>query len=108
MLDDYMQVLEKRMHGAESGLYLKTGIEPMDDEYGGFDRTDLIIIAGRPGMGKTELAINIANSIGRQKGKGLLVSMEMSEMQVVERHVADRAGLSIGALRSRRLGKEHS
>ncbi|CNK28018.1 replicative DNA helicase [Yersinia frederiksenii] len=100
MLDDYMQVLEKRMHGAESGLYLKTGIEPMDDEYGGFDRTDLIIIAGRPGMGKTELAINIANSIGRQKGKGLLVSMEMSEMQVVERHVADRAGLSVGALRN--------
>ncbi|EKN3563161.1 TPA: replicative DNA helicase [Yersinia enterocolitica] len=100
MLDDYMQVLEKRMHGAESGLYLKTGIEPMDDEYGGFDRTDLIIIAGRPGMGKTELAINIANSIGRQKGKGLLVSMEMSEMQVVERHVADRAGLSVGVLRN--------
>ncbi|WP_227732299.1 replicative DNA helicase [Yersinia proxima] len=100
MLDDYMQVLEKRMHGAESGLYLKTGIEPMDDEYGGFDRTDLIIIAGRPGMGKTELAINIANSIGQQKGRGLIVSMEMSDMQVVERHVADRSGLAIGALRN--------
>jgi len=100
LLDDYMVVLENRMKGEESGLYLKTGIQAMDDEYGGFDRTDLIIIAGRPGMGKTELAINIANSIGRQKGKGLIVSMEMSDMQVVERHVADRAGLSIGALRN--------
>lgn len=100
LLDDYMIVLENRMKGEESGLYLKTGIQAMDDEYGGFDRTDLIIIAGRPGMGKTELAINIANSIGRQKGKGLIVSMEMSDMQVVERHVADRAGLSIGALRN--------
>lgn len=100
MLPDYMDVLEKRMQGSESGMYLKTGIDAMDDEYGGFDRTDLIIIAGRPGMGKTELAINIANSIGRQKGKGLLVSMEMSDMQVVERHVADRAGLSVGALRN--------
>ncbi len=100
MLGDYMDVLEKRMQGQESGLYLKTGIEPMDDEYGGFDRTDLIIIAGRPGMGKTELAINIGNSIGRQKGRGLMISMEMSEMQVVERHVADRAGLSIGTLRN--------
>lgn len=100
LLPDYMEVLEKRLQGSDSGMYLKTGIEPLDDEYGGFDRTDLIIIAGRPGMGKTELAINIANSIGRQKGKGLLVSMEMSDMQVVERHVADRAGLSIGTLRN--------
>lgn len=100
MLPDYMDVLEKRMAGSDSGLYLKTGIDAMDDEYGGFDRTDLIVIAGRPGMGKTELAINIGNSIGRQKGRGLMISMEMSDMQVVERHVADRAGLSIGTLRN--------
>lgn len=100
LMDDYMEVLEKRMKGSESGLYLRTGIEPMDAEYGGFDRTDLIVLAGRPGMGKTELTINIANSIGRQKGKGLIISMEMSDMQVVERHVADRAGLSIGTLRN--------
>lgn len=100
LLDDYMVVLENRMQGEESGLYLKTGIQPMDDAYGGLDRTDLIVIAGRPGMGKTELAINIANSVGRQKGKGLLISMEMSDMQVVERHVADRAGLSVGTLRN--------
>lgn len=100
LMDDYMDVLEKRMKGSESGLYLRTGIEPVDEEYGGFDRTDLIIVAGRPGMGKTELTINIANSIGRQKGKGLFISMEMSDMQVVERHVADRAGLSIGVLRN--------
>lgn len=100
LLDDYMVVLENRMKGEESGLYLKTGIHPMDDAYGGLDRTDLIVIAGRPGMGKTELAINIANSVGRQKGKGLLISMEMSDMQVVERHVADRAGLSVGTLRN--------
>ncbi|EOF4340081.1 replicative DNA helicase [Enterobacter hormaechei] len=100
LLDDYMVVLENRMRGEESGMYLRTGIQPMDDAYGGFDRTDLIIIAGRPGMGKTELAINIANSIGQQKGKGLFISMEMSDMQVVERHVADRAGLSVGTLRN--------
>ena len=100
MIQDYLNVLEDRMKGAESGLYLQTGIEALDNEYGGFDRTDLIIIAGRPGMGKTELAINIANSIGRQKGTGLLISMEMSETQVVERHIADRGGLSIGTLRN--------
>lgn len=102
LLDDYLDVLGKRLEGENSGLYLQTGITPLDDEYGGFDRTDLIVIAGRPGMGKTELAINIANSIGRQKGKGLFISLEMSEMQVVERHIADRAGLSISTLRQPR------
>ncbi|WP_105625485.1 replicative DNA helicase [Cronobacter sakazakii] len=100
LLEDYMAVLDSRLQGEESGLYLKTGIQALDDEYGGFDRTDLIVVAARPGMGKTEFAINIANSIGRQKGKGLFVSLEMSDMQVVERHVADRAGLSVGALRN--------
>lgn len=100
LIPDYLNVLEERMRGSESGLYLQTGISAIDDAYGGFDRTDLIIIAGRPGMGKTELAINIANSIGRQKGRGLLMSMEMSETQVVERHIADRGGLSITTLRN--------
>ncbi|TKI03555.1 replicative DNA helicase [Martelella alba] len=99
MIPDYLNVLDKRMAGATSGLYLRTGIEPMDEKYGGFDRTDLIIIAGRPGMGKTELAINIANSIGRDKGRGLIISLEMSDLQVVERHIADRSGIPIGVLR---------
>lgn len=100
MIPDYFNTLEERMKGGDSGLYLQTGIEALDNEYGGFDRTDLIVIAGRPGMGKTELAINIANSIGRQKGTGLLISMEMSETQVVERHIADRGGIAIGTLRN--------
>jgi Replicative DNA helicase len=100
MIDDYANVFESRMKGAESGMYLQTGIEAIDNAYGGFDRTDLIIIAGRPGMGKTELAIKMANAIGRQRGTGLMISMEMSDMQVVERHIADRGGLSLGALRN--------
>jgi replicative DNA helicase len=100
ILPDWVDVLEKRMQGVDSGLYLKVGIEPMDDKYGGFGRTDLIIIAGQPGMGKTELAVMMANYIGSQRGVGLFVSMEMSEMQVAERHIADRSSLSVGKLRN--------
>ncbi|WP_312999600.1 DnaB-like helicase C-terminal domain-containing protein [Leclercia sp.] len=100
ILPDWVDVLEKRMQGVDSGLYLKVGIEPMDDKYGGFGRTDLIIIAGQPGMGKTELAVMMANYIGSQRGVGLFVSMEMSEMQVAERHIADRSNLSVGKLRN--------
>lgn len=100
ILPDWIEVLERRLQGSESGLYLKVGIEPMDDKYGGFGRTDLIVIAGQPGMGKTELAVMMANYIGSQRGVGLFVSMEMSEMQVAERHIADRSTLPVGKLRN--------
>lgn len=100
IMPDWLDVLGKRLDGSSSGMYLKVGIDPLDEKYGGFDRTDLIIIAGQPGMGKTELAIMMANYIGSQRGIGLFISMEMSDTQIVERHVADRAGLSIGRLRN--------
>lgn len=100
LLMDYMEVHERRLAGAESGLYLKTGIDPLDEKYGGFDRTDLIVVAARPGMGKTELAISIANHVGSVRGKGCFFSLEMSDMQVVERHVADRGNIPLTLLRN--------
>lgn len=100
IMPDWLDVLGKRLDGSASGMYLQVGIGPLDEKYGGFDRTDLIIVAGQPGMGKTELAIMMANHIGSQRGIGLFVSMEMSETQIIERHVADRSGLSIGKLRN--------
>lgn len=100
ILPDWMDTIEKRMEGEESGLYLKIGIDPLDEKYGGFDRTDLIVIAGSPGSGKTELAIKIANSIGKNRHSGLFISMEMSEIQIADRHVADCSGLPMGVLRN--------
>lgn len=100
IIPDWMDVLGNRLKGAESKMYLKVGIEPLDEKYGGFDRTDLIVIAGQPGMGKTELAIMMANYIGSQRESGLFVSMEMSDTQVVERHIADRSSVSVGKLRN--------
>lgn len=100
VLPDWVEVLDKRLQGNKSGMYLQVGIAPMDEKYGGFGRTDLIVIAGQPGMGKTELAIMMANYIGSQRGVGLFVSMEMSDTQIAERHIADRSGLSIGKLRN--------
>ncbi|KAF2282474.1 hypothetical protein GH714_044080 [Hevea brasiliensis] len=47
ILPDWIEVLERRLQGSESGLYLKVGIDPMDEKYGGFGRTDLIVIAGQ-------------------------------------------------------------
>lgn len=100
IIPDWVDVLERRLEGKKSGLYLEVGIEPIDQKYGGFDRTDLIVIAGSPGMGKTELAVFISNNIGKKKGVGLFFSLEMSDTQMVERHIGDRSTLSITKLRN--------
>ena len=55
----------------------------------GFQKSDLIIIAGRPSMGKTAFAFNIAENVARQTDQTvLLFSMEMSSEQVVRRFIS--------------------
>ena len=70
---------------------LITGISNYDNKMRGFDKTDLIIFAGRPGMGKTSFALHIANTIRhaitKQKGTSLFFSLEMSKAQLIKRKV---------------------
>lgn len=79
---------------------LSTGFTDLDAKIGGLQETDLIIIAGRPSMGKTALATNIAWNVARQ---GLTVdfrSMEMSADQLALRIMAAEIGVPGGALRT--------
>ena len=107
VLDDYAETLENRLrNGAESDT-LKTGIDELDAITGGMNAEDLVIIAARPGMGKTELALKIAEGVasrpmpGTDSLRGVLIfSMEMSNLQIAERSIAGRENMSVSVLRN--------
>ena len=84
-----------------------TGFTDLDELTGGFQPGDFILIAGRPSMGKTALALNIAENMALRGDPVGLFSLEMSKHQLVERLLAARSGLELHRLRRMMLGKEH-
>lgn len=79
--------IEQKLNGACLGV--KTNFIDIDRLLGGLQRSDLIILAARPSMGKTALALNIASNIAiDNKGYCLIFSLEMSAGQLINRVVS--------------------
>ncbi|MFC0227440.1 replicative DNA helicase [Serratia aquatilis] len=100
LLSSYMDVLDKRMSGEAGSRNLYTGIQELDAITGGFNPQDLVVIAGRPGTGKTEFALKVIEGATRNGAGALVFSMEMAAMQMVERSVAGAGNLSVSKLRN--------
>lgn len=81
-----------------------TGFKDLDATLAGFQRSDLIILAARPSMGKTALALNLAHNVAVQSQMPVLVfSLEMSKEQLVDRMLAMESGVDAWALRTGNL-----
>jgi len=77
-----------------------TGFTKLDKLLGGLQRSDLVIIAARPGVGKTSLVLSIAQNAARKYGQRVaLFSLEMSAEQVVQRMVSAETGIDSHRLR---------
>jgi replicative DNA helicase len=77
-----------------------TGFRDLDQKTSGFQRGDLIIIAGRPGMGKTALALNIARNASENSGEPVAIfSLEMSKEQLSLRLLSSEAGVDSARMR---------
>lgn len=81
-----------------------TGYKDLDNLLAGFQRSDLVILAARPSMGKTALALNLAHNVAVQAAQPVLIfSLEMSKEQLVDRLLSMESGVDAWALRTGNL-----
>ena len=97
--DRYQELYKSK--GAVSGI--ASDYHGLDLLLCGFQPSDLIILAGRPSMGKTALALNIAGNIGRQDIPVAVFSLEMSKQQLFDRQVAMESDVNLQKFRSGRF-----
>ncbi len=102
-----MEVLE-RIHGTKGGVTgVPTGFADLDSITGGLQKSDLIIIAARPSVGKTALALTIARNAAVKYGVPTAVySLEMSQQQLLIRLLAAEARVDAHALRTGTLPED--
>ncbi|WP_166245843.1 replicative DNA helicase [Paenibacillus turpanensis] len=102
--DVLLEVFEKVEHlyhhkGGTTGI--PSGFQDLDKMTSGFQRSDLIIVAARPSVGKTAFALNVAQNVGvRAKETVAIFSLEMSAPQLVQRIICAEANLDAGRMRT--------
>lgn len=80
--------------------YIKSSFTGLDDFLSGFQRSDLIIAAGRPSMGKTSLVLNIARNAAVEQGACVAIfSLEMSRESLVLRLLSSESGVNLSRVR---------
>ncbi|KEQ22201.1 MULTISPECIES: replicative DNA helicase [Paenibacillus] len=102
--DVLMEVFDKveflfNQKGSTTGV--RSGFADLDKMTSGFQRSDLIIVAARPSVGKTAFALNIAQNVGvREKETVAIFSLEMGAAQLVQRMICAEANVDAGRMRT--------
>ena len=107
LVTEAWESLERRYQEGRVISGLETGFERLDYMTSGLQPSDLVIIAGRPSMGKTALALNIAaNAAVRPKQTVAVFSIEMSSEQLAVRLLCSQASVDAHRLRTGRIREE--
>jgi len=85
---------------------IPTGFEEYDTPYGGLHPGELVIVAGRPSMGKSALSLNIAEYLLNEDFGVLLFSVEMRQEEIVKRLLSQRSGISYYAIHNEKVNPE--
>ncbi len=100
ILHEEIDKLEALSRDGHSMTGVPSGFRDLDDITGGFQPSNLIVLAARPSMGKSALVANIAEHVAVKHGRPVaLFSLEMSETELAQRFVASQARLSGDKLR---------
>jgi len=101
--ESYEQI-DARYHNSDQLSGVSTGFYDLDAMTSGLQKSDLIILAARPSVGKTAFALNIAQNVGVQSKKPVLIfSLEMKKDQLVKRMLCSQAEIDMGRLNSGRM-----
>lgn len=94
-----MQEIERMAQRKEFISGVPTGMSEIDETTGGWQKTDLIILAARPGMGKSAFAMTLAQNAAFRYGKSVMVfSLEMGKSQLMYRIYASEAGVPLSRI----------
>ena len=102
VLDRYFEETSFAEHPAEEGFlpHINTGFTLLDKKLSGLHRSNMVILAARPSMGKTSLAVNIARNAAVEQGARVAIfSLEMSKLELAYRFIAGESGVSSQMLR---------
>ncbi len=107
LLREAVESIEEMSQSDGSMTGLPTGFTDFDNKTSGLHRSDLIIVAGRPAMGKTTFAVNIAERAAIKENASVAIfSMEMSAVQLVMRMMSSLARINSRKLRSGELSDD--
>ncbi len=106
VLNEYYDRIETIQHSPGSVVGVSTGFHDLDEVTGGLQKSDLIIMAARPGVGKTSLSLGIAHNAAARGSRVGVFSLEMSREQLVQRLLAVETGVDSQRLRLGYLNDE--
>lgn len=94
LMPGYLARMEERARNTSGVTGLKTGFNELDQITAGLQRSDLIIVAARPSMGKTTFAMNLMENICLNGKRALVFSMEMPKEDLLDRTFASIGGIN--------------
>jgi len=107
-IQEWVDKLDDRVNSGTGLAGISTGFRDLDRKTGGLEPGDLVVIAGRPSMGKTSLAIDIGMAISQSSELSpvCMFSMEMGYQQILSRAVARQSRVSLLKLRTGAINDE--
>ncbi len=98
-MDEITQLAQQQTHMAG----VPSGFKDLDELFGGFRGGDLVILAARPGVGKTSFALNLAVNAAKAGTTVAFLSLEMSASQLTQRILCSEARVNLGNVRQGRM-----
>lgn len=106
VVSDVYDLVIAQMDNNEPVGGIPSGFKVIDDLTNGWQSSDLIVIAARPAMGKSALALNMAVNAAKRGVPVAFFSLEMGREQLIQRLIASETGINVSAIRTGRLEPE--